>query len=371
MTHENFMSEALSLAERGRGWVSPNPMVGALVVKDNHIIGRGWHQQFGGPHAEVFALREAGAAAAGATLYCTLEPCHHFGKTPPCIPTVIQAGIRTVVLGARDPNPVAGGGMEALQSSGVTVITGICEQECRCLNAPFFKFVRTGLPLISLKWAMTADGKLATAAGQSQWITSEAAREFAHGLRARHDAVLIGINTLLADSARLTCRVAINDKIRQPQRVILDSEARTPLDAPLWTAVGGGPIVIFCKTSAPAARRVALQSRGADVVTLDSPLPSSSGVPLREMLIALGRRGVLSVLVEGGSAILGSFVDARLADKAFIFVAPKILGGRASLSAVSGMGLGTLADCLELQALEIARLGPDVLLSGQIGDWNW
>src|SRR4051812_9970720 len=192
INHEAFLDEALALAARGLGWVSPNPMVGALVVKNGKVIGRGWHKQFGGPHAEIFALQEAGIEARGATLYCTLEPCNHTGKTPPCVQAVLRAGIAEVVLGARDPNPVAAGGADALREAGVKVITDVRVNECRALNAAFFKHTATGLPLVSLKWAMTADGKIATASGDSKWISGEAAREYAHRLRAEHDAVLVG-----------------------------------------------------------------------------------------------------------------------------------------------------------------------------------
>lgn len=365
--HEPFIDEALTLARRGRGWVSPNPMVGALVVRDGSIVGRGWHKQFGGPHAEIFALQEAGEAARGATLYCTLEPCNHTGKTPPCAEAVIKAGIATVVLGAPDANPVAAGGAGALRAAGIEVITGVRERECRLLNAGFFKHAATGLPLVSVKWAMSADGKIATASGDSKWITGEAARDYSHRLRGEHDAVLAGIGTLLADNSKLNCRCAPakDIAIRQPRRVILDSAARLPLDAAIWSAEGGKPTVV-CGRQAPQARIDSLLARGADVVQLDLV---EGALPLEEMLRALGRSGVLSILVEGGSRVLGAFFDARLADRAFIFIAPRIIGGRDSITAVAGRGAATVAGGLELDSPRIDMLGPDLMLSGGLSNW--
>ena len=227
------MREALELAERGRGHTSPNPVVGALVVKAGRVLGRGWHERFGGPHAEVVALRRAGRRAAGATLYLTFEPCAHLGKTPPCVDAIRAARVDQVVLGAGDPNPLAGGGARVLRAAGVKVVRGVLEAACRLQNAPFFKYVRTGLPLVSVKWAMSADGKIATARGESRWISGEAARAFAHRLRAAHDAVLVGVGTVLADAPLLTARPAAGGNGWQPRRVILDSQARTPLDLSL------------------------------------------------------------------------------------------------------------------------------------------
>lgn len=369
LNHDKFMKEALRLALRGQGWVSPNPMVGAIVVKNGKITGKGWHRQFGGPHAEIFALKNSGAVSKGATLYCTLEPCAHSGKTPPCVESLIQAGIKTVVLGASDPNPTAGGGAKRLQAAGIEVITGICELECKRLNAHFFKSVMTGLPLVSVKWAMTADGKIATACGDSKWVSSDESRSFGHVLRSQHDAILIGMGTLLADGPLLTCRHATQRNVRQPLRVILDSQARTPLNAPIWSAKNGGPVTIACSASAPASRRKALQKIGADLIICSGI--GKGRLPIREVLSALTRRGVLSVLVEGGSNVLGSFVDAGLVDRAYVFIAPKILGGSKSMTAVGGKGVNRIADALALQSVKIQQLGPDILISGMVGSWVW
>lgn len=369
--HEKFMRKALELAANGRGWTSPNPMVGAVVVKAGKIVGQGWHRRFGGPHAEVEALGDAGAKAKGADLYVTLEPCNHHGKTPPCVDAILKAGIKTVVLGARDPHEKAAGGAKALAKKKVKVVEGVLEGACRRLNAGFFKLVRTGLPLVSAKWAMTADGKIATARGDSKWITSPKARAFAHVLRGRHDAVLVGIGTVLTDAPLLTCRLGLERPEKghwQPRRVILDSRARTPLDAPLWTAEGGGPIVIVTSSDAPLDRVKALKDKGAEIVTLFS---SGDGLPIEETLKALAKLGVMSVYVEGGSEVLGSFLDTRSVDRAYVFIAPKIVGGREGVTAVRGRGVERVSESQALRVTRVRRLGEDVLIQGRLGAWNW
>lgn len=366
--HEKFMQEALSLAIKGQGFVSPNPMVGAVVLKAGKVVGRGWHKKYGGPHAEVFALRDAGEKAKGSALYCTLEPCNHTGKTPPCVQAILKAGISTVFIGALDPNPTAAGGVKALRAAGVKVVTGICEWDCERLNAPFFKSIKTGLPFVSLKWAMSADGKIATASGDSKWITGKEARAFGHVLRARHDAVLVGIATLLKDGSQLTVRNASgNVSGPQPRRVILDGSARTPLNAPLWDAKNGGQVIVITCTGAPVSQVKSLQERGAEVIELD---PVDDRLPTEEVLRALAKLRIQSVLVEGGSRVLGSFIDARLGDRAYVFIAPRIIGGRDSVTAVAGAGAGEVSKGLELVNREIHILGQDVLISGALSPWG-
>jgi len=369
--HEKFMRKALDLAALGRGWSSPNPMVGAVVVKDGRIVGKGWHRRFGGPHAEVHALEDAGKKAKGAALYVTLEPCNHHGKTPPCVDAILKAGVKTVVLGTRDPHDKAAGGAKALRKKKLKVIDDVLEKQCRGLNAAFFKFIRTGAPLVSAKWAMTADGKIATARGDSKWITSPKARAFAHVLRGRHDAVLVGIGTVLTDAPLLTCRLGLDRPEAghwQPRRVILDSTARTPLDAPIWTAENGGPIVIVTSSNAPIERVKALKDKGAEIVSLFS---AQGGLPLNEVLKALLKLGVLSVYVEGGSEVLGSFIDERAVDRAYVFVAPKIVGGREGVTAVRGRGVERVSESQELRVTGVKRLGDDVLIRGRLGTWSW
>jgi len=363
-----YLDEAFALATRGLGRVSPNPLVGAVIVRNNRIVGRGFHQQYGGPHAEVFALKEAAEKARGATLYCTLEPCNHHGKTPPCTQAIIDAGIAQVVLGARDPNPRAAGGIDTLRAAGIDVVTGILEQQCVALNAPFFKTVAEGLPYVTLKWAMTLDGKIATANGDSKWISTEASRDYAHRLRACHDAVLVGVGTVLTDNPRLDVRANGVEAGRfQPRRVILDSKARTPLTGALWD-VPAGSVTVIVTPEASATRVEALRNRGAAVLSC----PANAGrIDLRAILAALSGLGVNSVFVEGGSTVLGAFADARLFDALRIFVAPRIAGGARSLPALGGTGIEKMADALKINALRLIQtFDGDLLLGGETGR-NW
>ncbi len=376
-SHEKWMDEALALAAHGAGWVSPNPMVGAVVVKNGIAVGRGWHEKFGGPHAEVHALRQAGSDSRGATLYCTLEPCNHTGKTAPCTHAVIAAGIATVVLGARDPNPVASGGIAALRAAGIDVIEGVRELECQRINAAFLKFTRTHAPLVALKWAMSLDGRIATASGDSKWITGDAARVHAHRLRARHDAVMVGIGTILADDPTLNVRLGSAEEtaaIRQPRRVVLDTHARTPARAKLFGAQPDGAVtIVTCAPSDALAReRIgALRNSGADVIEVERDLNGS--VSVESAILEMGKRGVLSVMVEGGARLLGAFVDSKHADRAHVFVAPKIIGGEKSVSAIAGRGAGRVADGLKFidGSMTTRRIGEDVLIEGALSEWGW
>ena len=371
-SHEKWMDEALALAARGTGWVSPNPMVGAVVVKNGIAVGRGWHEKFGGPHAEVHALLQAGSDARGAILYCTLEPCNHTGKTPPCTQAVIAAGIATVVLGARDPNPVASGGIAALRAAGIVVIEGVRELECRWSNAAFFKFVQTGLPLVALKWAMSLDGRIAAASGDSKWITCEASREHAHLLRSRYDAVAVGIGTVLADNPSLNVRVK-DATVRHPRRVIFDTHARTPTLSRLFQVPPGGAMIMTnLRANADARKRMsALRDAGADVIEVD--VDASGSVSIGAALSEFGKRGVLSVMVEGGARLLGAFADAKCADRVHAFVAPKIIGGEKSLSAISGHGVLRVADALKFidGSMTTRQIGEDVLIEGALSEWGW
>lgn len=378
--HSHWMDQALALAELGRGWTSPNPVVGAVVVKAGVAAGRGWHREFGGPHAEVFALREAGAAARGASLYCTLEPCNHFGKTPPCAKAIIEAGIKTVILGARDPHPEASGGAASLRAAGIEVIEHIREQECRGSNAPFFKFTATGLPFVALKWAMSLDGKISANSGDSKWISGERSRAFVHRLRARADAVAVGRGTVQADDPALIVRVkklfAPGEKphpefhIKQPARVIFDSRAATGLSGNLWQAQPAGPLIfVAAKSESNEARVKTLREKGASV--LETPADASGRPSIEAALRELARRGMTSVLVEGGAELLGAFLDAKMADRVHVFIAPKIVGGIQSKSAVAGRGAERMSDALNLKsdALIVRRFDGDVLIEGALSDW--
>ncbi len=350
-----WMRRALSLAARGRGKTSPNPPVGAVVVKEGRLVGQGWHRAAGLPHAEVEALRQAGEAARGATLYVTLEPCNHFGKTPPCTEVVLAAGVARVVFGQADPNPrVAGGGGERLAAAGLTVARSLAA-ECARFNEAWTKWVRTGLPFVVLKGAVSLDGRIATASGDSKWLSCEASRRLAHRLRAGHDAILIGIGTALADDPRLTCRLA---RGRNPLRVVVDSKLRLPPAARLLACPG--KTLVACAKGAPRKARAALEGAGAEVALL--PPDAAGRVDLPSLLIELGRRGVVSLLIEGGSEVNAAALAAGLVNKLWVFVTPRLLGGREALGLVGGAGAATVAQAFNLRFEQVRRVGCDLLV---------
>jgi diaminohydroxyphosphoribosylaminopyrimidine deaminase / 5-amino-6-(5-phosphoribosylamino)uracil reductase len=367
--HEEFMELALELAEGGFGRVAPNPLVGAVLVRDGRIVGTGFHEAFGGPHAEINAIAAAGEKARGATLYITLEPCKHQGKTPPCTEAIRRAGISKVVFGARDRHPPASGGAEVLAAAGVAVEGPVLEERCVEINAPFFKHIATGKPLVLAKWAMTLDGKLASTQGESRWISSEASRKLVHQWRGRSGAVLIGVGTVLADNPSLNCRMP---DLPNPFRVVLDAECRTPPNSRLLEPdpekPGPGRTLVYAAEGAPPERARALTAAGAEVVAV----PANSGkTSLIAVLDDLGRRGVNLVLVEGGSEVLGSFFDAGLIDQVLVFIAPKLVGGRAAKPALGGEGLPKMLDAAILRELKNYRLEGDVVVEGKIGSWEW
>lgn len=368
-TDTAYMKLALRLAAKGAGWVSPNPMVGAVVVKDGRIIGRGYHRAYGKPHAEVEAMNRAGAEAKGADLYVTLEPCNHQGRTPPCTQAVLNAGIRRVVIATLDPNPrVNGHGAEVLQARGLQVETGLLAEEARRLNEAWFKWVETGLPFVIAKAACSLDGKIATATGESQWLTGEIARGFGHQLRHQLDAILVGVGTALADDPQLTTRLPARStkkakRSRDPIRIVLDSRLRLPLEAKMLHLDSAAPTWIACTNSAPKDKIQAIKDLGADVLVM----PGESGrVALKPLLQELGRRQVQSLLVEGGAETLGSFFDQWLVDKFYFFYAPKILGGKTAPGMLAGAGVQRLGDALQAGDLKVRRLGPDLLIMGYL-----
>ena len=348
------MRRALELAERGRGFVEPNPLVGAVLVRDGQIVSEGWHQRFGGAHAEINALAAAGEAARGATLYVTLEPCCHHGKTPPCTDTILRAGIGRVVAAMLDPFPqVSGQGASLLRAVGVAVEVGVCETESRRLNAPYLKLLATGQPYVHAKWAMTLDGKICTRTGDSKWISGEASRRRVHELRGRMDAILVGIGTALADDPLLTARPP---GPRVATRIVLDSQGRLPLDSQLVRTAKETPVLV-----ATIAAADELAARGCEVLRLHD---HGGRLDLRELLQELGRRRMTSVLVEGGATALGAFLDAGAVDEVHVFLAPILLGGADAKSPVGGRGVDRLAEALRLEAWRIEPIGEDVLLHG-------
>lgn len=361
--HERYMARALDLAERGRGNVSPNPLVGCVIVKDDVVVGEGWHERAGEPHAEVHALRAAGEQAEGATVYVTLEPCNHTGRTPPCVDALIGAGVRRVVAATLDPNPLVNGlGAKRLQEAGVEVVVGVLKDEAERQNEVFFSVQLRGRPYVLYKTAMSLDGKLATQGGQSRWITGEAARARVQGWRGELDAVAVGVNTVLLDDPLLTNRL---EGGRTPLKVIFDSAARTPPTAKLFEPDAQGAaarVLVFVTEKAAASRVAALQARGAEVVTVSA---LQGRLEVGAALAALKERGVSSLLLEGGGTLAWSFFEARAVDRVAWFIAPKLLGGNGP-SPLGGIGVSSLDEAIRLEGLSSETLGGDLLLSGRV-----
>jgi diaminohydroxyphosphoribosylaminopyrimidine deaminase/5-amino-6-(5-phosphoribosylamino)uracil reductase len=356
------MKLALSLAAKGMGRTSPNPMVGAVIVKQNKIIGQGYHQKAGTPHAEIHALREAGADAKGATLYVTLEPCSHYGRTPPCADAIITAGISHVVIGARDPNPlVSGRGIAALQAAGITTQCGLLEEEAIRMNEVFYKFITTKRPFVVLKCAMTLDGKIATRTGHSQWITGEAARQYGHRLRDQYDAILVGRGTILADDPLLTTRLP-NGEGKNPVRIIVDSKASIPISSKVISDRAARTI-IAATGKAPVERIRALQEAGLQVLVL----PEKEGrVDMVSLVQELGRRDITSVLIEGGAAINCAALHANIVDKVHFFIAPKLVGGHDAIGPIGNPGINDLNKAVQISFTYTERLGEDLHLEGYV-----
>jgi diaminohydroxyphosphoribosylaminopyrimidine deaminase/5-amino-6-(5-phosphoribosylamino)uracil reductase len=357
------MALALRLAARGRGVTGPNPMVGAVVVARSRIVGRGYHPGAGGPHAEAVALKKAGRFARGATLYVSLEPCSHTRKrTPPCVPLVIASGVRRVVVAMRDPNPlVAGRGVAALRRAGLVVHVGCLGGEAKRLNEAYLHWIRTGRPWVILKAGMTLDGKIATAGGESQWITGEASRHHAHRLRAQVDAVMVGIGTVLRDDPRLTARLP--GRVRQPLRVIVDSTARIPLTASVLSPALRGGTVIAATDRAPRRRVERLRRLGTNVLLF----PARAGrVPLPALLLQLGRLKVTSVMIEGGSELNASALRHGAIHRVRLYIAPRLLGGQGAKGLLGGRGGARLAEAVSLTEVTVRAIGDDLLLEGSV-----
>lgn len=359
---EKYMRMALRLAEKARGRTSPNPMVGAVVVKHGKVISRGYHRKAGEPHAEAIALAKAGKAAKGATLYVTLEPCSHTNKrTPPCTPLVMRSGVKRVVVAMIDPNPhVSGGGIKALRKAGVEVLTGVLEADAKKLNEAFIKHVTTGMPFVTLKIAQTLDGRIATAKGESKWITGEAAREEGHRLRDQHDAILVGINTVLKDDPSLTARIPHG---RDPLRVVLDTKLRIPLTAKALTQRSSAKTCIATLDSMPKDKLGALLDRGAEILIVKE---KNGQVDLKRLLRMLGGFGVTSVLIEGGATVNASALQAGVVDKVVVFEAPLLLTGTDSLCSIGGKSPARLSTAIRLHRTTSRWVGEDLMLEGYI-----
>ena len=358
------MRRALALAAQGAGRVSPNPLVGAVVVRGGHIVGEGYHQAVGGPHAEVHAIEAAGEAAQGATLYVTLEPCNHHGRTPPCTRKILSAGITRVVSAMTDPNPdVAGGGHAVLTARGIAVHCGLCEHEARRLNESFIKYVRTRRPFVVLKLAATLDGRIATRTGDARWVTGPAARERVHRLRHALDAIMVGAGTVAADDPQLTARLPEGGSV-DPVRIVLDTRLRMAVSARMLHQASAAATYIVCGPAADEADRRRLEAAGARI--LEMPL-KAGGIDLGALMERLGAMGLTSLLIEGGARVAGSALAAGIVDKIVFHYAPKILGGDDGWPMLRGAGAAVMQEALALSDVVVERLGDDIAVEGYIG----
>lgn len=354
------MKRALALAERGCGWTSPNPMVGAVIVRDGRILAEGWHARYGELHAERAALANATEDVRGATMYVTLEPCCHHGRQPPCTDAIIERGIARVVVGSPDPNPlVAGKGVAILREHGIVVEENVLREACDALNAVFFHYIREIQPFVVLKTAMTLDGKIATRTGASKWVTGEAARAHGHSLRHRYRAIMVGSGTVLADDPLLTCRI---ENGRDPLRVVCDSRLRTPLAARLvQTAQETPTLIATCETD--SARIAPYENAGCRVWSL----PERGGhVDLSALMQRLGAENIDSVLIEGGGTLAWAALEAGIVQKVYSYIAPKLFGGRDAKTPVEGEGVALPEECAQLSVTNISRLGADILVESEV-----
>jgi len=357
------MRAALSLARRGLGSVWPNPAVGCVIVNDGRVVGRGWTQSGGRPHGETEALRRAGEAARGAAAYVSLEPCCHWGRTPPCVDALVAAGLRRVVVALEDPDPrVAGEGLRRLRAAGLEVEVGLCAEEAAEVNAGFLSRLRLGRPLVTLKFATSLDGHLATASGESQWISGPPARERAHALRASHDAIMVGIGTVVADDPQLTCRLPGLDH-RSPVRVVIDRHLRIPPTARLIVDAGIVPTWVLTSRSADPDRRAAFLANS--VILIDVDLGRDGQIDLTRALAALGERGITRLLVEGGAQVAAAFIRSRFVDRLVWVHAPLVIGGD-GIPAIAGLDVAALADAAAFERLATETIGADVLTTFRV-----
>ncbi len=379
--HERYMRAAIRLARKAEGMTSPNPIVGACVVRGGKIVGQGFHAMAGLPHAEVNALERAGVRAQGATLYVTLEPCDHFGRTPPCTNAIIKSGVKKVVIGMKDPCPVNDGrGIRKLKGHGIKTVVGVLEEEAMSINKPYIKYIKEGMPYVTVKVAESLDGKIATRTGDSRWITAPDARHRAHRLRSSVDAVMVGVTTVLRDDPRLVPYLIDRrpkTKDRRPRntqyairntkklvRVIVDSSLRTPPRAKVLSYCRQSPLIIATTEGASGRKREALEGRGAEVLTVKS---KRGRVDARRLLEKLAERGIMHILVEGGGTLIASLVEERLVDRFLFFIAPVIIGGKDAVTSVEGLGVGKVGESLSLKVLTVKRLARDILIETEAG----
>lgn len=358
---EKYMRLAMQLAGNAIGRTSPNPLVGAVIVKDNRVVGCGWHRKAGTPHAEVHALNQAGELAQGADVYVTLEPCAHYGKTPPCAKALVEAKVKNVYGGLLDVNPkVAGKGFKILEDAGIHVEYGFLQDELRKQNEVFFKWIEHKKPYVVLKAAMTLDGKIATATGQSKWITNETSRAYGYKLRDIYDGIMVGINTVIEDNPMLTARV---DGGKNPIRIVVDSSLRIDINANVVQDKSAKTIVATTD-KADKDKILKLQAQDVDVIVVDKD--ENDKVDIEKLLDILGQQNICSILVEGGATLSGSFVAKKLVDKVYFFIAPKIVGGKEAKTPVAGTGILNLQEALALKDIQIEKLEEDILIIGRV-----
>lgn len=356
-----YMQKAIELALKGEGRVNPNPLVGAVIVKDNKIIGEGYHKKYGEWHAEVNAFNNATEDVEGATMYVTLEPCSHYGNTPPCARKIVEKKIKRVVIGAVDPNPlVAGNGIKILEENGIEVITGVLEKECNDMNYIFNKYITTKKPLVIMKTAMTLDGKIATSTGDSMWITGEEARKYVHKIRNKVAAIMVGIGTVLKDNPELTCR--LEDGVN-PIRIIVDSKGRIPLEAKVLNIKDTAGTILATTNAIDEDKEKALKDMGVKIIKTQG---KNDKVNLSELMIKLGEMKIDSILLEGGSSLNFSALEEGIVDKVQAFIAPKIVGGENAKTPVGGEGIKLINDAIYLKDIDIRRFGQDILIEGRI-----
>lgn len=356
MNDEFYMQRAIELAKRGEGFVSPNPLVGAVIVKDGKIIGEGWHERCGELHAERNALKNCKEPTQGSTIYVTLEPCCHYGRTPPCTKAIIEAKISRVVIGSRDSNPlVSGKGAEILRKAGIEVIEDFMRDECDKLNPIFFRYITTKLPYVSLKYAMTADGKIATYSGKSKWITNEFSRNDVHRLRKKHRAIMVGIGTVLADNPMLNCRI---ENGRNPIRIVCDSKLRIPLDCNICKTANEISTLVVSAIE-DSEKQAELEKMGVKTLIL----PDKNGkVDLKKLMQYLGEKSIDSVLIEGGGTLAYSALQAKIVNHIYSYIAPKIFGGENAKTPVESVGVETPDDCFKLKRTNVREIGSDILI---------
>lgn len=358
-----YMKQAVELAGRGMGFVNPNPLVGAVIVKDDQIIGRGWHEYFGGPHAEVNAIKDANGNAENATIYVTLEPCSNYGKTPPCSLEIIRNKFSRVVAGCMDPNPlVAGRGIEMIRNAGIEVQSGILEKEVKELNEVFFKFISTQIPFVVMKTAMSLDGKITTKTGDSKWISGEESRKRVHELRNQYSGIMVGINTVIEDDPLLNVR-DINGNTKNPIRIVVDSKARTPLEAKIINSPEIAPTIIAVTDQAPDEKLSQLKEKEVQVIVCSA---KNNRVDLRFLMQELAKQNIDSILLEGGGKLNFEAIQQGIVDKVIVFIAPKILGGDEAITPVEGRGISRLANTVELENLKTIQSGQDIMIEGYL-----